>query len=93
MELDYDIAKSEKNQLKRGLPFDLVTHFEWNSALVAEDTRKPYTERRFQASGWINQRLYVVVFTPIPDGIRVISFRKANLREVKRYEKAQSLLD
>jgi len=28
----------------------------------------------------------VVVFTTIQDGIRVVSFRKANPREVKRYE-------
>ena len=32
-------------------------------------------------------------FTAIDGGARIISFRKANPREVKRYEKAQSLLD
>ena len=31
------------------------------------------------------QRLHVLCFTPVPGGIRVISFRKANLREVKSH--------
>ena len=35
-------------------------------------------------------RLHVLCFTEIPDGIRVISFRKANAREVKRYAKAKT---
>lgn len=34
----------------------------------------------------IGDRLYVVCFAPIEGGIRVISFRKANDREVRRYE-------
>lgn len=33
----------------RGIPFDLATAFEWDSALIGEDLRKDYCERRFQA--------------------------------------------
>ena len=33
-------------------------------------------------------RVHAVVFTETATGIRVISFRKANNREVKRYEQA-----
>ena len=36
----------------------------------------------------IGQRAHVVCFTPIEGGIRVISLRKANAREVRRYDKA-----
>ncbi|MBY5943430.1 BrnT family toxin [Halomonas sp. DP5N14-9] len=36
----------------------------------------------------IGQRVHVVCFTPIEGGIRVISLRKANAREVRRYDKA-----
>lgn len=50
-----------------------------------EDTRFEYPERRFVGVGWLDSRLHVICFTPIAGGIRVISFRKANGREVKRY--------
>lgn len=45
-------------------------------------------ERRFVALGLVGQRIHVVCFTPIDGGIRVISFRKANAREVRRHEQA-----
>jgi uncharacterized DUF497 family protein len=34
----------------------------------------------------IEGRLHALVFTETVDGVRVISLRKANAREVKRYE-------
>ncbi len=51
-----------------------------------EDTRQDYPEQRFVAVGYLCSRLHVLCFTPITGGMRVISFRKANSREVKRYE-------
>jgi uncharacterized DUF497 family protein len=39
------------------------------------------------AIGYIGLRLHVLCFTPIDGGVRIISLRKANQREVKRYEK------
>lgn len=42
------------------------------------------------ALGLLDGRLHVLVFSEIPGGIRVISFRKGNNREVKRYEQARS---
>jgi len=38
------------------------------------------------AVGLLEGRLHVLCFTETPDGIRVISFRKANAREVRRHE-------
>jgi uncharacterized DUF497 family protein len=35
--------------------------------------------------GYIDERLYALVFTPRGDAVHVISFRKANGREIKRY--------
>ena len=40
--------------------------------------------------GLIGDRLHVVVFTPVNGGVRVISFRKANKREVKAYASKRS---
>jgi hypothetical protein len=36
--------------------------------------------------GKIEQRLFVVVYTPRPQATRIISVPKANLREIKDYE-------
>lgn len=48
--------------------------------------RKAYPEVRYVAVGFLDSRLHVLCFTPIAGGIRVISFRKANQREVRDYE-------
>lgn len=87
MIIDFDPAKSEKNKRERKLSFEMAIEFDWETALYAEDNRKLYPERRFVALGYLGFRLHVLCFTPIEDGVRIISFRKANLREVKRYEK------
>ena len=63
-EISFDPAKSARNALSRGLPFEAVADFEWDSALIAEDLRRDYGERRFQALGWIHARLCALVFTP-----------------------------
>ena len=84
--LSYNQAKNERNILLRGLDFNLVIDFNWFLATIYEDTRKNYGESRFVAIGSINGRIYVVIFTPRGNKIHVISLRKANKREVKKYE-------
>ncbi len=86
MAISFDVAKNERNIATRGISFDRAIAFEWDSALIVEDTRKDYGERRFQALGLIDGRLHVLVFTPRTGKTHVISLRKANKREVKRYE-------
>lgn len=85
MLLSYDPAKSERNVVARGLPFDLAAEFDWSSALIVEDTREEYAERRYQALGSIGERLHMLVFTPRGGTVHVISLRKANERERMRY--------
>jgi uncharacterized DUF497 family protein len=84
--ISFDPKKNERNIAERGLSFDLVEEFEWDSALVVEDSRKDYGERRFQALGLIDGRLHALVFTPRAGRVHVISLRKANRREVRHYE-------
>ena len=86
MPVSFDPSKSERNVALRGIPFDLAEEFEWDTALVVEDLRKDYGEPRFQALGLIEGRLHALVFTPRTDKVHVISLRKANRRETKRYE-------
>ncbi len=90
-ELSFDPIKSERNEAERGLSFSLVAYFEWDTALMKEDLRKDYGERRFQALGFIGDRLHAVVFTPRQDKVHVISLRKANAREVNHYEQTKNL--
>jgi uncharacterized DUF497 family protein len=84
--ISYDPGKNEKNIAERGISFERAAEFEWSSALIVEDNRKDYGEPRFQALGFIGKRLHALVFTPRAGQVHVISLRKANKREVKRYE-------
>ncbi len=87
MKIDFDPEKSKKNVRERDLSFEKSSEFDWENALYTEDGRRLYPERRFIAMGYLGMRLHVICFTPIDGGVRIISFRKANSREVKRYEK------
>lgn len=91
MGISYDPKKDAQNVRERKVSFALAHDFEWNSAYVREDTRKNYGERRYQALGEIAGRLYMVVFTPRRGDVHVISSRKANRREIKRYEEEKAI--
>jgi len=85
MKITFDPKKNADNLRERQLSFDEVSKLEWSSAVILEDVRKDYGERRFRVFGYIDERLFAVVFTPREGAVHVISFRKANSREVKRY--------
>ena len=85
-EISFDAAKNERNIAERGLSFAQAVDFDFASALFWLDTRKHYPEQRIIALGVLVGRVHALVFTETSTGIRVISFRKANSREVKRYE-------
>lgn len=93
MEIDFDPNKhaANLNDASRQLGFDRVHDFDWATACIAEDVRYAYPERRFVAVGYLDGRLHVLCFTPIAGGIRVISFRKANQREARKYGKTITL--
>ncbi len=86
MEIEFDPVKHAWNLLHRGLGFDRVAEFDFESAVFSLDTRRDYGEVRRRALGYLDGRLHALVFVETQEGIRVISFRKANQREVKRYE-------
>lgn len=86
MKIEFDPAKSERNAIERGLPFEMAQEFDWDTAIYSEDNRCVYPERRFVALGFVAERLHAICFTFLKNSIRVISFRKANKREVTRYE-------
>ena len=85
MNPEFDPAKDESNLDKHGVSLADADGFEWETAVVREDTRKQYAEPRFEATGYIGDRLHVMVFCLRAETVRVISLRKANPREVKSY--------
>ncbi len=90
MRISCDPAKNEQNTRSRGISFDSAADFDFEGALYAVDERRDYGETRYIAIGMLGVRLHVLCFAETADGIRVISFRKANPREVKRYAKVQT---
>jgi len=85
MEIEFDPNKSKKNSKERGLSFQLAENFELETAIIHIDIRNNYGEPRFNALGYIENRLYHLTFTVRVDVIRIIRLRKANKREVNYY--------
>lgn len=85
--IDFDPRKNERNIRERQISFEAVSRFQFEQALVYIDNRHDYGEVRYVAIGPIDGRVHVLCFTETVTGIRVISLRKANDREVVRYAK------
>ena len=86
MEISFDPAKNVLNIKLRGLSFERAADFEFETALFSQDLRHDYGEVRMRALGWLDKRMHALVFVETKLGIRVVSFRKANKREVSIYE-------
>ena len=85
MLVTFDPPKNARNVAERGIPFRLALRFEWSTALIGEDTRKDYGENRFQALGYVGDKLHMLVFTLRLPALHVISLRWANDRERTKY--------
>lgn len=88
LEVEWDEAKRQANLRKHGADFADIPFLDWDNATILEDTRFAYPEPRFWVFGMLRGRLHLAAYCVREGRIRVISFRKANAREVKRYGKA-----
>lgn len=87
MNFEWDQDKSDACFRTRGFDFAYAAFaFADPDRIVRQDNRFSYGEVRYELIGRIEGRLFVLIYTPRHDGIRIISARKANSREVKRYE-------
>lgn len=82
---EWDEAKSRENLAKHGLSFDDAPALFAGPCITFEDARRGYGERRFITLGLLNGRTVVIAHTPRAGRTRVISMRKANSREARRY--------
>ena len=85
MDIVYDPVKDAINQEKHGLSLQDVDALNWETVVVMPDNRRDYGECREVGYGLMGDRLHCVVFVRHDDTLRIISFRKANRREVFRY--------
>ena len=90
MHITCDPVKNQRNIIERDLSFDRAAEFDFETARIHVDHRLSYSETRYVALGWLQGRLHVLCFAEEAQGIRVISFRKANSREVSSYAKVKN---
>lgn len=85
MQIEFDPAKDALNQQKHGIALGQAQYIEWDTAIVWTDERRDYGEDRQCALAYIGPRLHFVAFVMRGDACRIISLRRANLREIERY--------
>lgn len=91
---EWDNAKAQANRRKHGISFEIARHvFQDPDALVEQD-RVENGELRWQTIGMIGGALLLLVAHTVALGddepdetIRIISARRANRTERRRYEK------
>ena len=57
MKITFNLNKNDDNIRERQLSFEEVSKLDWVSAVILEDVRKDYGERRFRVFGYIGERL------------------------------------
>jgi uncharacterized DUF497 family protein len=85
MAVIFDATKNRQNIARHGVSLAGAAVLDWNSVLAMEDRRSEYAELREIGYGLLGDRLYCVAFVRHAKGFRIISFRKANSREIRRY--------
>ncbi len=91
MELEWDDAKAAANRAKHGVSFEFAVRiFGDPHRLEIEDERFAYGEARAITLGQIDGCVFVVVCTWRGGRCRMISARKANVRESRRYHDLQA---
>lgn len=80
MEFDWDEDKRAANLEKHGVDFAAAAQLDWDTARTRSHERGG--ETRFRSFIYLSSRLHVIIWVPRNGKVRVISLRKANIREV-----------
>ena len=81
----FDPAKRAATLADRGLDFAEAPKVLAGPTFTFADLRFDYPEERFVTIGLLEGRMVQVVWTPASNGRRIISMRKTNDRESKRF--------
>jgi len=88
MEFEWDETKRQTNLHQHKVDFvRVLAAFSDPDRQTVVDDRRDYGETRFNMLAKIGDRVFHVTYTLRSDVIRIISARKANEREQKRYER------
>ena len=87
MQITFDEAKRQWTLVHRGLDFAEAYKIFDGPEFTQLDDRFDYPEPRYQSYGLMDERLVMIAWTPIVDGIHIISMRKCNDREQRKYGK------
>ena len=91
MDLEWDETKSDDCYRRRGFDFAYASGaFRDENRSVGRDRRWDYGEDRYRLLGVIEGRVFVLIYTMRGSAIRIISARKANIKEVREYEQNTS---
>lgn len=85
MRFEFAPNKDQLNLDKHGVSLSLASDLDWDAALLWIDDRREYGETRILALAPWTSILYYVAFVDRGNVRRVISLRRANRREVRRY--------
>ena len=85
MRFESDPTKDQLNLDKHGVSLGLASDLDWDAALLWIDDRRESGETRILALAPWTSILYYVAFVDRGNVRRVISLRRANRREVRRY--------
>jgi uncharacterized protein len=87
--IPFDPKKDASNKKKHGISLARAEDFDFEAAVFLVDDREDYGEMRVRAIGFLDARLYVLVFALHGEDIRAISLRKATRNEQKEYEESR----
>ena len=82
---EWDKKKNASNLADHEIDFEAINDVDWETARYLPDLRRNYREGRILAYALAGERLHAIVFTIRISGLRIISLRKANNREIDRY--------
>ena len=85
MDIEFDPAKDAINIANHGMSLADFHGFDAEPVVLVDD-RKDYGEVRNRAIGCINGIGHCLVFTWRGQTMRLISFRRAHAKEMRRYE-------
>ena len=86
METSFDEKKRKITLEERGLDFADAGKIFTGVTLTVEDDRKDYGEVRYQTIGRLSRSTVMVVWTPRGEARHIISMRKCNDREKRRFK-------
>jgi uncharacterized DUF497 family protein len=90
MLFEWDDRKAAQNISKHGVPFEYAARVFLDPHRLDSEDNRHYSEQRRLTLGKIEGRLFAVAYTPRGTVLRLISARKANAREQRKYNETLS---